>query len=89
LPGKIYARKSARKAHAIVSIEESTSQKLVATDNGVTWGNAGEGISVIAPALWVFEKFAEVVEVEPGAESVPSRKSPGGIGKTRCPYHEC
>lgn len=84
MPGEIYSREGRGQAHAVVREEQRPRGELVPTPNGIARVDASHIVGVVAPAIGVLEELAEVVQMEPGAESVPAGQPPGRVRAAGC-----
>ena len=82
MTGQVNTRECRRQALTVVGVKYGACLELVGAADGVSWVDAGYGIGVVASAVGILEEFAEIVEMETGAHSVPSRETPYWVRST-------
>jgi len=86
MPGQVNTGERRGQALTVIGVEYGACLELVGAADGVSWVDAGYGVGVVPPAVGILEEFAEVVEVEAGAHSVPAWETPYWVRSTCSTY---
>jgi hypothetical protein len=80
----VHSTERVGEAQAVPSEEDGRGGEFITKANRIAWldtatlGQARQ-LVVVSSAVWILEEFAQVVEVQAGAESVPTWKTPGRV----------
>jgi len=75
--GHVDPHEGVRQAMAVVGEEECAGPELVSASDDIAWGNSRKPWRVVvATAVRILKKFAQIVKVESGAEAIPSGHAP-------------
>src|SRR5712672_2298879 len=74
--GHVDPHKGVRQAMAVVGEEQCAGPELVSAPDDIPCGDSRKSWGVVAPAVGILEKFAQIVEVQSGAEAIPPGHAP-------------